>query len=145
MMSEWLPIAFCCLGLMPGQGSFFFFFFSSGQGSTLSGKAALSYFGQLLLYIDSFHILTVTGLRRTGLDNSCSKVLDSNSIYSLNVLIIRLNVYSCVIKKKGGFFFFFFGRQVGTYPYTCPEAASDYGSSIWKGLLLLDSCRTFLS
>lgn len=84
------------------------FFFSSGQGSTLSRKAALSYFGQLLLHIDSFHTLTVTGLRRTGLDNSCSKVLDSNSIYSLNVLIIRLNVYICVIKKRGGLFFFFF-------------------------------------
>jgi len=86
----------------------FFFFFSSGQGSTLSRKAALSYFGQLLLHIDSFHTLTVIGLRRTGLDNSCSKVLDSNSIYSLNVLIIGLNVYICVIKKRGGLFFFFF-------------------------------------
>ena len=88
----------------------FFFFFNSGQGSTLSRKAALSYFGQLLLHIDSFHILTVTGLRRTGLDSSCSKVLDSNSIYSLNVLIIRLNVYICVIKKKEALFFF--RRQV---------------------------------
>ena len=38
-MSEWLPIAFCCLGLMPGQGSFFFFFwarfYSEQEGCSL--------------------------------------------------------------------------------------------------------------
>lgn len=110
-------------------------------GRVLSRKDTLLYFGQLLLWVDSFYVLTVAGLRRTGLDHSCSKTLDSNPMYRLNVLIIRLNMYTCVIENKEAFK----KDMYIMYSYTCQEVASDSRISTWKGLPLLDCCRTFLS
>lgn len=110
VVSEWLPY---CL-LLPWTRAWagvLFFFFSSGQGSTLSRRLLSPIFGQLLLYIDSFHILTVTGLRRTGLDNSCSKVLDSNSIQFECFDNKTQCVFLCQLKKKEAFFFFFFRNR----------------------------------